>query len=32
MNKIWLKNYPTGVQEEINPNEYGSLTEMLERS
>jgi long-chain acyl-CoA synthetase len=32
MNKVWLKNYPTGVPAEINPNEYGSLTELLESS
>jgi len=32
MNKVWLKNYPTGVPAEINPNEYPSLTELLESS
>jgi long-chain acyl-CoA synthetase len=32
MNKVWLKNYPTGVPAEINPNEYRSLTELLESS
>ena len=31
MNKVWLKNYPTGVPAEINPNEYSSLTDLLER-
>jgi long-chain acyl-CoA synthetase len=32
MNKIWLKNYPHGVPAEINPNEYPSLTTLLESS
>ncbi|HKU14581.1 MAG TPA: AMP-binding protein [Steroidobacteraceae bacterium] len=32
MNKIWLKNYPPGVPAEINPNEYSSLTDLLESS
>jgi long-chain acyl-CoA synthetase len=32
MNKVWLKNYPTGVPAEINPNEYSSLTAVLESS
>ena len=32
MNKVWLKNYPTGVPAEINPNEYRSLTTLLETS
>lgn len=32
MNKVWLKNYPTGVPAQINPNEYRSLTELLESS
>jgi long-chain acyl-CoA synthetase len=32
MNKVWLKNYPTGVPAQINPNEYASLTELLESS
>ena len=32
MDKIWLKNYPTGVPAEINPNEYRSLVEILEES
>jgi long-chain acyl-CoA synthetase len=32
MNKVWLKNYPPGVPAEINPNEYSSLTELLESS
>jgi long-chain acyl-CoA synthetase len=30
--KIWLKNYPTGVPEQINPNEYDSLVGILEES
>ena len=32
MNKVWLKNYPHGVPAEINPNEYSSLTTLLESS
>jgi long-chain acyl-CoA synthetase len=32
MNKVWLKNYPHGVPAEINPNEYSSLTALLESS
>jgi long-chain acyl-CoA synthetase len=32
MNKVWLKSYPTGVPAEINPNEYRSLTELIESS
>ncbi|HKQ14721.1 MAG TPA: AMP-binding protein [Steroidobacteraceae bacterium] len=30
MNKVWLKNYPPGVPAEINPNEYPSLTTLIE--
>jgi len=29
MEKIWLKNYPTGVPAEINPDEYRSLVDMF---
>jgi len=29
MEKIWLKNYPTGVPAEINPDEYSSLVDMF---
>ncbi len=32
MNKVWLKNYPHGVPAEINPNEYRSLTALLDSS
>lgn len=32
MNKVWLKNYPSGVPAEINPNEYSSLTTLFESS
>ena len=32
MNKVWLKNYPPGVPAEINPNEYASLTAVIESS
>jgi long-chain acyl-CoA synthetase len=30
--KIWLKSYPPGVPEEINPDEYRSLPELLDES
>jgi long-chain acyl-CoA synthetase len=32
MEKIWLKSYPFGVATEINPDEYVSLTSMLQES
>ena len=32
MKKIWLENYPPGVPEEINPDEYSSLLAVLEES
>jgi len=32
MDKVWLKNYPSGVPEEINPAEYPSLVHMLAES
>jgi long-chain acyl-CoA synthetase len=32
MNKVWLKNYPPGVPAQINPNEYPSLTAVIESS
>ena len=32
MDKIWLKNYPANVKHEINPNEYESLTGLLNRA
>lgn len=32
MEKIWLKNYEPGVPETINPDEYGSLSELIEES
>jgi len=32
MNKVWLKNYPHGVPADINPNEYSSLTTLIESS
>ena len=32
MEKIWLKSYPEGVPHEVNPDQYRSLTEMLETS
>lgn len=30
--KIWLKNYPSGVPEEINPDEFKSVVELFELS
>jgi long-chain acyl-CoA synthetase len=32
MDKIWLKNYPPGVPETINPEIYQSVTQLLEES
>jgi long-chain acyl-CoA synthetase len=32
MEKIWLKSYPPGIPAEIDPGEYGSLVDLLERS
>lgn len=32
MEKIWLRNYPPGVPAEIEPEKYGSLVELVERS
>ena len=32
MEKIWLKSYPPGVPAEINPDQYQSLTQLLEES
>ena len=32
MDKIWLKSYPGNVPAEINPDQYGSLVELLEES
>ncbi len=32
MNKIWLKNYPSGVPAEINPDEFSSIVQIIERS
>jgi acyl-CoA synthetase (AMP-forming)/AMP-acid ligase II len=30
MERIWLKNYPAGVPHEVDPNQYSSLTDLLE--
>lgn len=30
--KPWLENYPEGVPHEIDPEQYGSLTQLLEES
>lgn len=32
MEKIWLKNYPTGVPAEININDYASLADLFNES
>ena len=32
MNKVWLNSYPAGVPAQINPAEYGSLTELISSS
>jgi long-chain acyl-CoA synthetase len=32
MRKIWLKSYPEGVPAEINPDEYRSLTHIVDES
>jgi long-chain acyl-CoA synthetase len=32
MERIWLKSYPPGVPQDINPGEYGSLVELFEKS
>ena len=32
MDRIWLKNYPSGVAHDVHPEEYGSLTELMERA
>jgi long-chain acyl-CoA synthetase len=32
MDKIWLKSYPPGVPAEINPEQFQSLTQLLESS
>ena len=32
MDKIWLKNYPANVKHEIDPNEYTSLSDLLNQA
>ncbi|MFM7025616.1 MAG: AMP-binding protein, partial [Limnohabitans sp.] len=32
MEKIWLKSYPQGVAHDIHPEQYSSLTDVLERA
>ena len=32
MDKIWLNSYPANVKHEINPNEYSSLTDLLNQA
>ena len=30
MERIWLKNYPPGVPHDVDPNQYSSLTDLME--
>jgi acyl-CoA synthetase (AMP-forming)/AMP-acid ligase II len=32
MEKHWLRNYPEGVPHDVHPQQYGSLTQLLEES
>ncbi|HYF16368.1 MAG TPA: AMP-binding protein, partial [Ramlibacter sp.] len=32
MDRIWLKSYPEGVPHDVRPEQYGSLTQLLEES
>jgi long-chain acyl-CoA synthetase len=32
MDKLWLKSYPPGVPAEINPDQYGSLVDLLDEA
>src|ERR1035441_5739894 len=32
MNKIWLKSYPARVPPEIDPNEFASINDILQRT
>ena len=32
MDKLWLKSYPANVKHEIDPNEYASLTDLLNQA
>src|SRR3954470_15013513 len=32
MERVWLKSYPAGIATEIDPNEFGSLVELFEKS
>ena len=32
MEKVWLKSYDTGIPEEIDPNEYASIADLLNQS
>ncbi|MFN9030326.1 MAG: long-chain-fatty-acid--CoA ligase [Betaproteobacteria bacterium] len=32
MDRFWLKNYPAGVPAEIDPNQYGSLVQLLDEA
>ena len=32
MNKIWLKNYPKGMPAEIDPDQYTSILDLLDKT
>ena len=32
MNKIWLKNYPQGTPAEIDPDQYTSILDLLDKT
>jgi len=32
VNRIWLKNYPLGIPADIDPDEFGSIPDLLEKS
>ena len=32
MNKLWLENYPSGIPTEIDPDEFRSVPDLLEKS
>ena len=32
MERIWIKSYPPGVPETVDPTQYRSLTQLLEES
>lgn len=32
MNKVWLENYPTNAQSEINPDQYNNIIEVIDET